>query len=392
MIEKLILLLKREWNTSKMVESDFITFNINRLIKAFYVAAPISLILIIMFSMFQKVTTPIEEQWRSSIVFAHGVLMIAMVLLRILSEFYIKNQDLKRFGKMIQYSGFILVLVAGVSITAIDLQITLAISPFLIGTMVAGVIFLIRPFHTLIIYTCMLLTFGFVVSGVLESPIDILSTMSNALMASAVGFAISLITFQTSKRSLLQKGFIESQQEQLEILNKKLTRLASHDDLTDLYSRRTFISKVEESAMKQLDDFQCISIFDIDHFKEINDEFGHPFGDYVLQKLSNLVLSLLLPGELVARWGGEEFILYMPHRSSTSGFERVEYIRKQIEKTPFLFQEITAHITVSFGVSELQCNELKYFDKAYSRADKAMYQAKSNGRNQSCVYKIDSTT
>lgn len=392
MIEKLILLLKREWNTSKLVESDFITFNINRLIKAFYVAAPISIVLIIVFSMFQKVTTPIEEQWRIGIIFAHGLLMIAMILLRIASEIYIKNQDLKTFGKAIQYSGFILVLAAGVSITAIDLQITLAISPFLIGTMVAGVIFLIRPMHTLIIYTSILLTFGFIVSGVLDNPIDKLSTMSNALMASAVGFAISLITFQTSKRSQLQKGFIQSQQEQLEILNTKLIRLASHDDLTDLYNRRTFISRVEEVSLSQIDDFQCISIFDIDHFKGINDEFGHPFGDYVLQKLANVVLSLLLPGELVARWGGEEFILYMPHRSSASGFERVEYIRKQIEKTPFQFQETTTYITVSFGVSELQCNEFKYFDKAYSRADKAMYQAKSNGRNQSCVYKKDSTT
>ena len=115
-------------------------------------------------------------------------------------------------------------------------------------------------------------------------------------------------------------------------------------------------------------------MMDIDHFKKVNDTYGHEFGDYVLKEFANVVKQNIRNSDIFARIGGEEFILILPHTSYESALKVAEKLRKAIEKHDFKGKKITA----SFGVSEFEGD----LQMAIEIADEALYEAKRNGRNQ----------
>ena len=122
-----------------------------------------------------------------------------------------------------------------------------------------------------------------------------------------------------------------------------------------------------------------LAIFDIDHFKRVNDNWGHPIGDKVLKATAAIVKNTIRNTDILFRWGGEEFIILMPKTNLSEAIFIAEKIRKKIEKN--IYEEV-GHLTCSFGVADRGKNEL--FKKWYQKADQALYSAKSNGRN--CVF------
>jgi diguanylate cyclase (GGDEF)-like protein len=118
-------------------------------------------------------------------------------------------------------------------------------------------------------------------------------------------------------------------------------------------------------------------MFDIDHFKSINDNFGHDAGDQILVNITGLVLREIRDTDVLARWGGEEFILLLPHTDGVTAAEAAERIRRSLEK--FDFQHV-AKVTASFGVTEYRPGEGS--DTLLKRVDTALYAAKDQGRNR----------
>lgn len=165
----------------------------------------------------------------------------------------------------------------------------------------------------------------------------------------------------------------------LKIQRDLLTTMATHDQLTGLYNRHFLM----ESAAKKIAFAQrhhtgvCLLILDIDHFKKINDDFGHPFGDRVLREIGALLKKFSRKEDIVTRFGGEEFVILFDACRLQDALDKAEELRKQIAQ----LKPEGYTITASFGVTEMQ-SEQDTLELMIKRADQALYQAKQLGRNR----------
>lgn len=164
---------------------------------------------------------------------------------------------------------------------------------------------------------------------------------------------------------------------------RQLEELVSHDDLTGLFNRRYFLEELNRTLindMTQIGDSSLLMI-DLDFFKSINDNYGHASGDWVLQEFSRLLPELLRPYDQAARIGGEEFAVFLPGTHAKEGQRIAERIRKTIAEHRWSDVADDFHLTLSIGGISCKPGAVAP-DELLARADKALYQAKSNGRNR----------
>ena len=176
------------------------------------------------------------------------------------------------------------------------------------------------------------------------------------------------------------KQATEALNQALQAANERLSRMATTDALTGLWNRRHFEETLEHERVKA-DRYQqplSLLIFDIDHFKRINDTHGHLAGDQVLVQLSGLARQQIRDSDLLARWGGEEFILLMPNTGAREAMAVAEKLRATCSSHPV--SSALGTVTASFGVATYRSDEPK--DQWISRADNALYAAKQAGRNR----------
>ena len=174
-------------------------------------------------------------------------------------------------------------------------------------------------------------------------------------------------------------------------LRKVLTTIANKDSLTDIFNRRHFmeiaIIQAERSyRMKS----QCfLAIYDLDHFKSVNDEYGHLAGDKVLKETVQRVKDVMRPYDIFGRYGGEEFIILLCDITEEDAISTVERLRKEICKSPVEFGKLQITVSASFGIAALLTGS--DIDVATKYADKALYEAKAGGRNRVAFYSAERT-
>ncbi|MFC1474515.1 diguanylate cyclase [bacterium] len=172
--------------------------------------------------------------------------------------------------------------------------------------------------------------------------------------------------------------------------NSRLDKISRTDSLTGLYNRWFFSHRLNREVARATRDQSSLSIFmiDIDHFKKVNDTYGHPAGDQVLVQLSKRIRDFAERGEQVFRIGGEEIVLLLPDLEKNEAASRAEELRKIIADRPFVFgepdSEISKAITVSIGVATFPTDAADE-KELFSMSDQAMYRAKSHGRNKVAV-------
>jgi diguanylate cyclase (GGDEF)-like protein len=160
----------------------------------------------------------------------------------------------------------------------------------------------------------------------------------------------------------------------------KLDRLANRDRLTKLYNRRYFDEELDKEFERSARYKYSISLFmiDIDNFKKINDTYGHQKGDQVLSSIAAIVTGKMRLNDLVARYGGEEFVVILPEASSDNSANIAEKIRRQIETDSK--EKTGLQVTVSIGCASRNKNDTP--ESLIKKADKALYEAKKNGKNR----------
>jgi diguanylate cyclase (GGDEF)-like protein len=163
----------------------------------------------------------------------------------------------------------------------------------------------------------------------------------------------------------------------------ELHRLSTTDSMTGALNRRRFEELAElERRRAQRNGFPLsILILDIDHFKSVNDRFGHHTGDAAIRMLANVSLATLRPADLFSRWGGEEFVVAMPETNAAGVKKAAERLREMIAAARFEAAGKTHSVTVSIGVTTMLREELS-IAHAIGRADRALYRAKQAGRNR----------
>lgn len=175
-------------------------------------------------------------------------------------------------------------------------------------------------------------------------------------------------------------------------LQNELHRQATIDLLTQIYNRRALetIAQKEFARSKRENKPFSLVLIDIDWFKNINDQYGHQFGDHVLVQFCKLITKNLRPYDVFARYGGEEFVLLLPNTNANDALKISEKLRKIISNAQFSSSTISIDqsITASFGVTESDGDNI-HWEHQLSKADKALYQAKQKGRNQVVEYTLE---
>lgn len=168
-------------------------------------------------------------------------------------------------------------------------------------------------------------------------------------------------------------------------LEHALQQAANLDALTNILNRRAFIAR----AIEAFETSQQLSIImiDVDFFKKINDGYGHSAGDQILIDLARIFLMHMHKEDILARYGGEEFIMLMQNCNLQTVYSRAEDIRKKIAQTKFSFEDTHIPVTISMGICCRESSNSASLTEVIQQADKALYQAKNNGRNRtnSCL-------
>ncbi|MBI3516667.1 MAG: GGDEF domain-containing protein [Proteobacteria bacterium] len=214
---------------------------------------------------------------------------------------------------------------------------------------------------------CGLCVFYTIAGYVLDPPADIWDGVTNRTFSIIVllGAMVCLSKLSEYERALLMQSMT--------------------DPLTGLLNRRSFmdLSGKEETRARRHGNPFSVLMLDIDHFKKINDTFGHPVGDLAIKALADICSNALRPHDLLARYGGEEFVLTLPHTPTEGARVVAERIREAVEKVEVPSDKGVVRFTVSIGVSTYASGEA--FDHIVERADKALYVSKQGGRNRVTV-------
>lgn len=175
---------------------------------------------------------------------------------------------------------------------------------------------------------------------------------------------------------------LKNKNDTLSSLNERLEEYAIKDPLTKLYNRRMMITKFDEeiSRCKRTNKVFAIILLDIDNFKDVNDNYGHNFGDDVLKVFSNLLMASKRLEDFVARWGGEEFLLILPNTDHLGAKVVAERLHDHINQYEFLETNDRIKISATFGVTEFKDDDTA--EKMVKKADQALYYGKTHGRDK----------
>ena len=213
----------------------------------------------------------------------------------------------------------------------------------------------------------------------------------------AVRTYASILLGQPQVASPIEQSVFDAFMEQSHLLEWQVWRLhqevrdllSAIDPLTGVSSRKGMISRLqqEQQRVRRTPDSHCvIGMMDFDHFKEINDTYGHQAGDHVLQAAVSFVVSQLRNYDLIYRYGGEEFLICLPATSLKQAKKTLERVKNGLEAMPITLDSgAEARVTASFGISLLEDSAL--VEEVIARCDKALYQAKQNGRNRIVVWR-----
>jgi diguanylate cyclase (GGDEF)-like protein len=174
---------------------------------------------------------------------------------------------------------------------------------------------------------------------------------------------------------------------ELEQSHMALAEQATTDSLTRLKNRRMFYHQAEQNLVscRRYNKDMSVLLLDIDHFKKVNDSFGHHAGDEVLVKVALLLSRMVRGVDTVARFGGEEFAVLMPETNKLGAAVLAERIRSAMEKDYIVVDGREIPVTVSIGIATLAAETVESIDQMLSIADRRLYMAKNSGRNRICV-------
>ena len=206
------------------------------------------------------------------------------------------------------------------------------------------------------------------------------------LLVSHVSFQRNQSLRKARERLRDSERLLQHQIEEIHGLQHQLREQASRDPLTGLYNRRHLDSVLErELFSRRQHESLCMLLIDIDHFKRINDAFGHQAGDRILAKLATILTGHSRPRDVICRYGGEEFLVLMPGMAVELARQRAESIRQAFAETSISFEGERLQATLSIGLSATP-EHAESVSGLIRCADQALYQAKAGGRNRTVIW------
>lgn len=275
---------------------------------------------------------------------------------------------------------FCLVILVCLSIiTGLDQIRTGEISVFVINLLVCGLVVLTPPSISFFLFT---IPFGVFIAELFQYQQIIAIRNSHLINGGIFWVAVLLLSkfnFENHVSHVIKNI-------KLEIANQKLLTLSTHDPLTDLSNRRHFEEQIDHelSRIRRFDEQSWLILVDIDHFKQINDHFGHAIGDHVIKEIASLLQKNIRDVDLACRWGGEEYLLLIARVGMDEALMIGNRLCNGISNASFDIDGQKIKVTASLGIARLTAHDpdMDDFKTSYKRVDQAMYSAKAKGRNQ----------
>lgn len=191
---------------------------------------------------------------------------------------------------------------------------------------------------------------------------------------------------EREKEELTHK--ILKQNTELAVANLKLQALSVKDELTALYNHRCFQEHVESETAraKRYQQHLCCVMIDLDHFKQINDNFGHQFGDKILRRIAQVAKGAVRESDFLARYGGEEFVLLLPNTPYEGATVLADRLLELVRSQKFEYEGQALSVTISMGISSFVEDHIRSTEQLVEYADRALYQAKASGRDRICLH------
>jgi len=208
-------------------------------------------------------------------------------------------------------------------------------------------------------------------------------TLGSGLCFAVAGYLIG----RAFDAVLREQREAKAQASLMEGLNLRLEAISVTDELTGMYNRRYFFERLEEylRAARRHRLPLSLMMIDIDLFKRVNDNYGHPTGDRILRTIAELIRSGLRASDISARYGGEEFVILLPYTDEAEALRLAHRLLTTVSTHPFPLPQEAGPVTISIGLSQLDVEHPISGETLIARADGALYQAKRAGRNRVTV-------
>lgn len=390
--------MQRWRHEDERVQDAALELNLRHLYVATWVLAALNLFHVVLFEVFLSSDTASQQTWVSGIVLAHmlmgGFVLLVNPLLRLCFLSAVKP----KWASYLAETVVIVVFVWAIVVTVLDVQQGLGLHAYQNACAALAIAVLLRPWFAVVLFVGAAVLLGGCLSCIMDRGSLFSSHMVNAVTATSLALLVSILLW----RRFVQTQLLQQELAQTNALLRKqqaeLETLATTDGLTGLVNRRALMQRAEIEFRRVKRDAVPLSVLmlDIDHFKRVNDQWGHPAGDAVLCHVAQLMRQAVRETDVVARLGGEEFVLLLPGASQSVAHQLAEQLRLHIAASTLCWtgvsqalppentqpQSTPIKITISMGLVCLPFGREAGIDTLLNLADQALYRAKYLGRNR----------
>lgn len=325
----------------------------------------------------------VSWQWAVGLTHLTGFCMA--VVLGVLAHWTLQRNPTGRLARALPVVVAIVTLLVGLALTLFYQWVAPKTSTTVVTAVGVALVLYLRPPVAAVLFTG-LAVLGFVMLPLTQAdPVLLASGRVSAIVIPLVALAFAVLSWRKNTVNILLSRSLAQANAALAEKQVELERLAWHDGLTGLCNRTEFMRRANQELLRALRHEHPTSflLFDLDHFKQVNDHYGHPTGDAVLCHVAHLLAHGVRTTDLVARLGGEEFIVLLPQTGLEAALQCAEKLRLAVQNQAL---DTEAHgllpITVSGGLVEVPPGVGADMTAAYAAIDRALYRAKSAGRNQ----------
>ncbi len=378
----------RRWSSEdKLVQEAAYRRNLQVFGVAAWAMVALNLLHVLVFS-FLKFDDPVRSAWAHQIVAAHGTMALVMLVTGWLAR---RAQSLPfSTGPMRLLPEFVTgsVVIWAVVLTLADQAISTSINAYINATIGVAIVLLLQPRSAFAILTIGWCALTWTLGLTTADPAVLITNRMNATSAYFLAVLVSILLWRRYVQSELLQSKLAETNRQLQLQRDELEKQARRDSLTGLLNRREILRLAEQELTRARRQGSPVALLmlDLDHFKSINDRFGHPAGDDVLRHVAELMTHAIRQTDQVARFGGEEFVVLLPDTSEANALHLASKLRQKLADTPVA--NLGTPVTVSIGLACMAAGSSLSLDALIQHADEALYQAKNEGRNRTVAARI----
>ena len=380
--------LERWTQEGQQVSAAALQLNLAHLKTAAWVLALLNMAHVLVFALVLDSADPVRTQWANGVAWAHATMAVLMLGMGAVARQGQHHHPPPRHIRWLPDITAMVVLVWSVALTLLDQAVTTNISAYLNACAGTALVLLLPPRRAMGLFTLAWSLLAWGLGLVSTDPATLLTNRVNAATASVLAVMVSVLLWRKyTQTELLQRALAETNQV-LKQQQAELETLATRDSLTGLLNRREFLHQAEQECARAQRDHSPLSLLmmDLDHFKTVNDRFGHPVGDAVLKHVARLMTQSVRQTDRVARFGGEEFVVLLPNTDAASAHVLADKLRSNLAHTPTPWPQTGTGpdipITTSIGLVCRPAGETQTLDMLLARVDQALYRAKTLGRNR----------